>query len=49
MAIHTLYSDDLDGFAEFVGVDPDLFYEVYYNLDNRELEAELAEEEEAYA
>ena len=34
MPVHKLYSDDLDGFASYMGVEPELLYEVYYNLDN---------------
>ena len=36
-------SDDIIEFAEamgLTGIDSDLFYESYYNLDNRELERE---------
>lgn len=47
MSSYTEY-DDLEGFAHFVGLkgtDTDLFYEMYYDLDNEALEAELEEEE----
>lgn len=38
---------DLEGFARFVGstgVDFDLFYEMYYGLDNEQLEEEIEED-----
>ena len=45
----TLFNhDDVTDFAEYlglIGLDADLFYESYYNLDNRELEKELDYEE----
>ena len=46
MAIHKLYSDDLESFAKFVGVDEELMYEVYYNIDNDCYEEELEKEAE---
>ena len=41
-------NDDVLEFAEYLGMkgtDADLFYESYYNLDNRELEQEYECEE----
>ena len=39
-------NDDLIEFAEYLGltgIDADVFYEAYYDLDNRELEQEYDE------
>ena len=41
-------NDDIIAFAESLGlngVDADLFYETYYNLDNRELDYYYEEDE----
>ena len=46
MSSYTEY-DDLEGFAQFVGVkgsDADLFYEMYYELDTDVWELEFEEE-----
>lgn len=42
-------NDDLEGFAQFVGLkgtDTDLFYEMYYELNSDAWEEEFIEEEE---
>ena len=44
MSLFTLDNDDLEKYAEYMGItgeDYDLFYEVYYSLDNEQYEMEL--------